>query len=468
MLEECPVEVGQVVAGKYQVDSLIGQGGMGVVVSAHHIHLEQRVAIKFLLSDVAEHGEAAERFRREARAAAQIQSDHVARVLDVGALDGNVPYMVMEYLKGEDLREVLAEGRPLEIRAAVRYTLEACEAVSHAHAAGIIHRDLKPANLFLAERPDGSRRIKVLDFGISRSAADASGDDMRLTSTSTLIGSPLYMSPEQMRSPRDVDARTDIWSLGAILYEMLVARPPFEAETLPQLCELVLTEKPLPLSELRPEISLELETAVLRCLEREREDRWPSVASLAQALSPFQARTAGVVPAPDGNLQSTLTFGFPGEAARSDGWQSSEPERASRRKLALGVAALGLLALAGAFAVSSFGNTGTELDVPTTHRIESVTTEEAPDETEEAIGRNAPADAAAPEEPSQAVAERQTRPPRPTGLTRIEPVVDAAEPRVRQPRKQGAPRAAAEVEPPEAALSPSEAKKGLPDFGGRR
>jgi serine/threonine-protein kinase len=468
-LEECPVEIGQVVADTYRVDSLIGQGGMGVVVSAHHVHLEQRVAIKFLLSDIADHGEAAERFRREARAAAQIQSDHVVRVLDVGSLEGTVPYMVMEYLKGEDLGQVLANGRPLPIRDAVRYVLEACEAVGQAHAAGIIHRDLKPANLFLAERPDGSLRVKVLDFGISRSASDASGDNLRLTSTSTLIGSPLYMSPEQMRYPRDVDAGTDIWSLGAILYELLLARPPFEAETLPQLCELVLTEKPPRPSELRPEIPAELEAAVLRCLERERGDRWPNVAALAEALSPFLARRTlepGTFAA-QRELNSTIVMAPPVDPATPHEFSEGS---SSRRRLAIGVAALALIGATGAVVVSSFGNKVDLAGAKPMHRIESAASDPGD------VKNDDPATEPRAQEPETADAPTLEDGPTPNSSspparksTRVEPVVDDTESKLHR-RLQRASRVAAEAErePPTQAAATTETKRGLPDFGGRR
>ncbi len=285
---------GTLIAGKYRIDSLVGEGGMGVVMAAHHLELDRAVAIKFLLPGVALQGDAAERFRREARAAAKIQSDHVCRVLDVGTLEQGVPYMVMELMEGKDLGQALGSGQRFDIPDAVGFILEAIEAVSLAHAAGIVHRDLKPANLYLARRPDGSHRIKVLDFGISKNTSGTGISELNLTASRSIIGSPLYMCPEQMMSSRDVDARADTWALGAILYELLTGRPPYEAETLPQLCKALLTESPPRPRDLRPALPEALEAAVLRCLEKDRELRWPSVNHLALALAPFAARSAAV------------------------------------------------------------------------------------------------------------------------------------------------------------------------------
>lgn len=284
---DAPVAIGEILAGKYEVERVIGIGGMGVVVAARHLELDQRVAVKFLLPEIAERGDAAERFRREARAAVKITSEHVARVLDVGTMEGGVPFMVMEYLSGHDLSTELKSRRQLPVPEAVDYVLQACEAVAEAHAAGIVHRDLKPGNLFVARRADGSPVIKVLDFGISKSVGGSSLDDMALTKTAALIGSPLYMSPEQMHSAKSVDTRADIWSLGAIVYELLAGRPPYVGESLPQLCASLLNDTQPPLAEFRNDIPAELEHAVGRALQKDRTQRWQSVAELAQALAPF-------------------------------------------------------------------------------------------------------------------------------------------------------------------------------------
>lgn len=282
-----PVKEGDVLAGKYRVERVLGVGGMGVVVAARHQDLDQQVAVKFLLPEIAEHGDAAERFRREARAAVKITSEHVARVIDVGTLEEGVPYMVMEYLSGNDLSDELRKRGPLPVEEAVGFVLQACEAVAEAHAAGIVHRDLKPANLFLHKRADGTRIVKVLDFGISKSVG--TGMDLALTSTAALIGSPLYMSPEQMHSAKSVDARTDIWSLGAILYQLLAGRPPYVGESLPQLCSALLNESPRPLADFRSDVPEGLEQALLGALTKDREQRYPGIPQFVRALEPYAA-----------------------------------------------------------------------------------------------------------------------------------------------------------------------------------
>jgi len=279
------------VSGKYRVERLLGMGGMGVVVQATHLELDRNVALKFLLDEAGALPHVAARFAREARAAARIQSEHVARVLDVGTLENGAPYIVMEYLEGEDLQRLMERRGRLPIVEAVDYLLEACEAVAEAHSLGIVHRDLKPANLFLSRLPSGERLVKVLDFGISR--LQVSAEDPRLTSTAAVFGSPLYMSPEQMASAASVDERSDVWSLGVSLYELLTGCHAFAGETKGALIAAVLSETPKPPSLYRPELPRELDRAILRCLEKEPALRFANVAGLAAALSPFgSARSA--------------------------------------------------------------------------------------------------------------------------------------------------------------------------------
>ena len=234
------VREGDVLVGKYRVERVLGSGGMGTVVAARHLRLDERVAIKLLHPEALSNREAVARFEREARAAAKIKSEHVARVSDVGTLDNGCPYMVMEYLEGEDLAQWVDQRGPIASEQAVEFILQTCEAMAEAHTLGIVHRDLKPANLFCIRRPDGQRWIKVLDFGISKLADP--GVDM--THANAVMGSPLYMSPEQMVSARSVDARTDIWSMGVILYELITGEGAFRGDNYPEVCMQVATKPP--------------------------------------------------------------------------------------------------------------------------------------------------------------------------------------------------------------------------------
>jgi serine/threonine-protein kinase len=260
---------------------------MGVVVAAHHIELDEKVAIKFLLPETLNNAEAVARFAREARAAVKIKSEHVARVTDVGKLENGSPYMVMEYLEGSDLSAWLERGALL-VEQAVEFVLQACEAIAEAHALGIVHRDLKPANLFVVRRPDGALSTKVLDFGISKmTSLSGSGPGDAMTKTSALMGSPLYMSPEQMQSSKSVDSRGDVWALGVILYELVTGSPPFSGDTMPELILRVIQAAPAALRDLRPDAPAGLEAVILKCLEKDRSQRFQTVGELAVALLPF-------------------------------------------------------------------------------------------------------------------------------------------------------------------------------------
>jgi eukaryotic-like serine/threonine-protein kinase len=287
-----PVKEGEVIAGKFRVERVLGVGGMGVVVAAMHLELEERVALKFLLPEAASRPEVAARFAREARSAAKIQSEHVARVRDVGTLPDGSPYMVMEFMNGEDLEQVLARVGPLPVAVATDYVLQASEAIAEAHALGIVHRDLKPANLFLASRASGDPVIKVLDFGISKSTQ--STEKAQLTKTSAIMGSPLYMSPEQMTSSKNVDTRSDVWALGAVLYELLTHKTPFTAETMPELVAAILQAEHAPISALRPDVPPELDAAIHRCLAKRPQDRFANVAEFASAIAPFGQQQSGL------------------------------------------------------------------------------------------------------------------------------------------------------------------------------
>jgi serine/threonine protein kinase len=283
-----PVEVDQVIAGKYRIERVIGAGGMGVVVAAQHIQLGRRVALKFLVRESMSDAEAVNRFLREGQALARITGPNVARVMDVGTLEHGEPYIVMEYLDGADLGAVVKQRGPLPVDEAVSYVLQACEAIAEAHAKGIVHRDLKPSNLFLTRAADGHPLIKVLDFGISKSMPSAGGQGpTTVTSAGALVGSPLYMSPEQIRDPRRVDARTDIWSLGVILYELVCGATPFEGETVPGALAAIVADAPTPIHVLRVDAPASLDYVVGRCLSKNMNARFASIADLAQALSEF-------------------------------------------------------------------------------------------------------------------------------------------------------------------------------------
>jgi serine/threonine protein kinase len=283
--EQLEVPIGTVLAGKYRVDRVLGAGGMGVVVEAHHLQLDQQVAIKMLLPSMLKHREAVERFTREARAAVKIKSEHVARVSDVGLLETGAPYMVMEYLEGEDLGHRVSEQGALVVPQAVEFLLQAAEAIAEAHALGIVHRDIKPANLFCVRRADGLLSVKVLDFGISKLTSGAG--DLGMTKTQTVMGSPHYMAPEQVLSAKNADAQSDIWSLGAVLFELLTGRVPYEAETFPELVLKVSGTDAPPVDSIRTDVPPELSLVVARCLQRDRQFRFKNVAELAVALVPF-------------------------------------------------------------------------------------------------------------------------------------------------------------------------------------
>ncbi len=276
---------GDLLVGKYRIERMIGRGGMGIVFSADYEMLGQRVAIKLLLADIAGVPEAVARFENEARAAAQIQSEHVARVTELGTLESGVPFMVMEYLEGDDLGQVLEKRGPLAPIDAVDHALQALEAIGQAHARGIVHRDLKPANLFLAKRTDGSSIVKVLDFGISKATNALSAASGGMTSTKAILSSPYYMSPEQLRSSRSVDARTDIWSMGVILHELLAGKVPFLGENIGELFAAILEQNAPPVRAWRPDVDPDLEQVILRCMERDPRRRFSTAAELSQALA---------------------------------------------------------------------------------------------------------------------------------------------------------------------------------------
>jgi serine/threonine protein kinase len=305
--------IGAVIAGKYRVESVVGSGGMGVVLCATHLELGQRVAIKVLTvpEEDSRRDEARERFLREGRATAALISDHVVRIYDVGTLDSGAPFMVMELLRGQDLARQLQQNGPLAIELACDCVRQAADAIACAHAQGIVHRDLKPSNLFLTQRSDGAALVKVLDFGISKNtSAEFEPLTANLTETRSVLGTPFYMSPEQVRDAKKVDVRTDIWSLGLILHELLSGSPAFEGTTLPSVCAAIAADPPAALRLKRPEVPVEVEAIVLKCLEKDPARRFQSARDLLDRLAPWTGRAeSGLLsPLSDATIRSSPLF----------------------------------------------------------------------------------------------------------------------------------------------------------------
>jgi eukaryotic-like serine/threonine-protein kinase len=280
-----PVVSGEVIQGRYLIGDVIGEGGMGLVFEATHLGLESKVALKIIRSDLKHDEEFVLRFVNEARAAALLKGEHIARVYDVGTLESGEPYLVMERLEGIGLEAFLQRVGPLDPPEAVGLVLEVCEGLAEAHALGIVHRDIKPANLFLARRPDGSSLVKILDFGIAKRLVDKARRG--LTNPARSLGSPWYMSPEQMMDPSRVDARSDIWSLGVLLFELLSCDHPFDGEGVPEVCANVLSAPAPSISDYRRGIPHGLERVIARCLEKDPSRRFSSVADLAECLLEF-------------------------------------------------------------------------------------------------------------------------------------------------------------------------------------
>jgi serine/threonine protein kinase len=282
-------EPGAIIAGKYRVARIVGEGGMGVVYEAMHVKMKQRVALKMLLPETLELPDVVARFEREARASGQLRSRHTARVMDVDQTEEGLPYIVMEYLEGHDLGTEIDTRGKVPYAEAVDYVLQACVAIAEAHDVGIVHRDLKPSNLFLSTGPDGVL-VKLLDFGISKVTTEAD----KLTAAESVMGTPLYMSPEQVRSARNVDARTDVWSLGVILYELIAGDTPFSGTTTQVAAAVVMDDVPPILTNHGAPAALQ--DVVLHALRRDFNYRYQSARELASALLPFaSSQSTGVL-----------------------------------------------------------------------------------------------------------------------------------------------------------------------------
>ncbi|HZF52614.1 MAG TPA: serine/threonine-protein kinase [Polyangiaceae bacterium] len=362
---------GEIIAGKFKVERVLGQGGMGVVLAARHIELRQPVAIKFLLPQALQLPDASARFLREARAAAAIESEHVARVLDVGTLETGAPYMVMEYLTGRNLKEVLQAHAHLPVEEAVDYVIQVCRALGVAHSLGIVHRDLKPANLFLAERADGSKVVKVLDFGLSKVTAGGDGVPVEqgLTATHVVVGTPHYMPPEQLRSLKYVDARGDLWALGVILYELITGQKPFDGSSMPEVFAMIIAGVPPPIRPIQPDVTRELEELILRCLEKDPSRRIQTVQELSASLEPFgfqhvraSMRVSETAAAGERNHRSSgvgATSGSAGSTTMNVATSMliTAPDARRKKRLLLGAAGAGAL-IAAAVAVVGLTRTG--------------------------------------------------------------------------------------------------------------
>jgi len=282
-----PAQPGEILSGRYRIEREIATGGMGVVMAAQDLQSGTTVAIKILKPEVCRELDSVARFVREARITASLSNEHIAHVHDVGTLRTGEPFMVLEYLEGQDLGDIVDTHGALPTKDAVDFTMQTLEALAEAHSVGIIHRDIKPPNLFVASQPDGTFSIKVLDFGISKGLGLDGRADGAITKTSQLVGSPGYMSPEQLHNPREVDPRTDIWSVGVVLDELLTSERLFEGETMGQTMANILSRPIRPVRTRRPDVHEGLERIIMGCLERDVTRRFKDVGQLADALCQF-------------------------------------------------------------------------------------------------------------------------------------------------------------------------------------
>jgi Protein kinase domain len=297
-VESSAVEVGQVLVGKYEVLERLGSGGMGVVFRAKHLQLNTEVALKFIRTELASNPDVATRFAREARAASRLKSLHANRVLDLERLSDGRPFMVLEYVVGETLHSKLRREGPLPEGDVVQWMRQALEALGEAHQLGIVHRDLKPENLFLRRGPSGEEAVVVLDFGVAKSVNPDIELGLKQTSLQAVVGSPLYMAPEQLTPGASVDARVDIWALGCTMHVLLCGEPPFQGADFIDLAWQIRNAEPASVSSA---VSPGLRACIRRCLLRDPGARFPSAQALLEALtalevaSPLRMQWKGLV-----------------------------------------------------------------------------------------------------------------------------------------------------------------------------
>jgi eukaryotic-like serine/threonine-protein kinase len=325
------VRVGELVGAKYRIVRLLAQGGMGVVYEAQHTVVRRRFAVKFLRRDLAERRDILTRFHHEAEAAGALESENVAAAVDFGIAEDGTPYIVMEYLVGESLNALLEREGRLPIARAADLVAQAARGIQVAHAAGIIHRDLKPQNLFVCRRQDGTDLLKVLDFGVAKLQA---ADDMNAaTRTGAMVGTVAYMSPEQARGDKIVDARSDVYALGAIAYELCAGRKPHPGESHNAILHHIATQPAVPLESVAPELPTDFVAIVARALAADPAARPASAGALVEALAPFARREVWPAPKLDDSAAARLSSSQPSpiaEARGSAGVAGSAPRARSR------------------------------------------------------------------------------------------------------------------------------------------
>ena len=283
------MQPGDLIADKYRLEHVVGRGGMGIVYAATHLQLAQQVAIKFVHTDATADPTAVASLLKEARTIARLKSEHVARILDAGALTPRDPYIVLELLSGSRLDEYVTTSGPRDVGEAAELVIQACHGLADAHSNGVVHRDIKPSNLFLTRDASGHGCVKIIDFGISKAHGRGEEPTHSAIAAASLLGSPMYMSPEQLNTPEDIDSRTDVWSLGIVLHYLVTGRHPFEADNLAGLMHSVSRDPPAPLVG----VPAAYAAVVHRCLQKDRDARYPTVHGVAAdllALAPARAR----------------------------------------------------------------------------------------------------------------------------------------------------------------------------------